>query len=927
MHSRSARLLVPSFTIVLFVAIGLVAPLAPASATDVPQSVIVSDNPSGFTPHVLDGHINALLPVGNRIVAAGLFTQVQASGGGATLTRNNIFAFDATSGTIDTTFVPNINGEVNALALGPDGGIFVGGTFSTVNGVTARRLAKLNAISGQLVTAFASEPSGAVRDLEVRGQTLYVGGAFVTIKNLPRQNLAAVDATTGAVSANLNLPLTDSRKAGVNPTLYKFEVSPDGTKMVVIGNFTKINGLTRWQAGMIDLSTIPASVSNWSTDRFTPPCAIGAFDTYMRDVAFAPDGSYFVIVTTGAYSAGTLCDATSRWPTTATGTSLQPTWIDYTGGDTLYSVAVTGTAIYVGGHQRWMNNPFAGDRAGPGAVPREGIAALDPVNGLPFSWNPGRTRGVGVFDMVATSVGLWVGSDTDQIGGETHRKLAFFPTAGGTSVPSTAPYTLPGTLYNVQTDLPPAPAPGPIGFLTRRSFDGTTLGGSTNLATPGIDWRGLRGMFALQGVLYYGTSGGGLFARTFNGTAVGPAQQLDLHGLTNFPIASITGMFYANGGIYYTVNNDAQMYFRYFTPESRVVGAERFVVSGNGDGLNWSTTRGLTLANGKIYFSRTNNDLSSMTFGGTAPVPGTESLVSPASAGTNWASGGLFVFSATASDTTPPTVPGQPTGQSPVAGSISISWAGSTDTSPPITYRIYRDGGQTVIGSTTNTSFTDSGLTAGTSHTYRVDATDAIGNVSQMSVASAPITVSSSASAIFSDDFSAGFANWSGVTNLAIDNASGGVAPPSARGQLTSQAGFAFKTLTGSFNNVCMSTRVNITSIGSPTVVVFRLRTAANGNVVRVYANQAGVLYVKSDVDGTQKWSGVTMGTGWHTVELCGAVGATSTWDLYRDGLVIVSDWASNTGTTDVGRVEIGDTTAKTWTVNFDDVVVDQTPG
>ena len=357
------------------------------------------------------------------------------------------------------------------------------------------------------------------------------------------------------------------------------------------------------------------------------------------------------------------------------------------------------------------------------------------------------------------------------------------------------------------------------------------------------------------------------------------------------------------------------------------MGADRFVVSGNGDGLNWSTTRGLTLANGKIYFSRTNNNLSSMTFGATAPVPGTETLVSPATAGTNWASGGLFVFSRVASDTTPPTVPGQPTGQSPVAGSISISWAGSTDASPPITYRIYRDGGQTVIGSTTNTSFTDNGLTPGTSHTYRVDATDAIGNVSQMSVASAPITVSSSSSAIFADDFSAGFANWSGVTNLAIDNASGGVAPPSARGQLMSQAGFAFKTLTGSFNNVCMSARVNIASIGSPTVAVFRLRTAANGNVVRVYANQAGVLYVKSDVDGTQKWSGVAIGAGWHTVELCGAVGAASTWDLYRDGLVIVNDWASNTGTTDVGRVEIGDTTAKTWTVNFDDVVVDQTPG
>ncbi len=96
---------------------------------------------------------------------------------------------------------------------------------------------------------------------------------------------------------------------------------------------------------------------------------------------------------------------------------------------------------------RWMNNPYAGDAAGPGAVPREGIAALDPTTGLPLSWNPGRDRGVGVFDMLATSTGLWVGSDTNLIGGETRRKIAFFPLAGGTTLPAQVLGAVPNDVY------------------------------------------------------------------------------------------------------------------------------------------------------------------------------------------------------------------------------------------------------------------------------------------------------------------------------------------------------------------------------------------------------------------------------------------------------------------------------------------------
>ena len=84
---------------------------------------------------------------------------------------------------------------------------------------------------------------------------------------------------------------------------------------------------------------------------------------------------------------------------------------------------------------------------------------------------------------------------------------------------------------------------------------------------------------------------------------------------------------------------------------------------------------------------------------------------------------------------------------------------------------------------------------------------------------------------------------------------------------------------------------------------------------------------MRSDVSNTQNYSGAALGSGWHNIELCGTVGTSGTWDLYRDGAKNVDAWAANTGTTPVGRVEIGNALAVTATINVDDIVVDQTPG
>jgi PKD repeat protein len=175
----------------------------------------------------------------------------------------------------------------------------------------------------------------------------------------------------------------------------------------------------------------------------------------MRDVSFAPDGSYFIIASTGGQGTNTdgtrsSCDTVGRWETSATGSNVRPTWLNYSGVDSFTGLAVTGTAIYAGGHQRWMNNTFGADSAAEGAVPRPGIAALDPANGMPFSWNPGRNpRGVGAFALFANAQGLYVGSDTEWIGNFQYqrKRLAFFPLAGGTVIPTPTTAALPSNVY------------------------------------------------------------------------------------------------------------------------------------------------------------------------------------------------------------------------------------------------------------------------------------------------------------------------------------------------------------------------------------------------------------------------------------------------------------------------------------------------
>jgi hypothetical protein len=173
------------------------------------------------------------------------------------------------------------------------------------------------------------------------------------------------------------------------------------------------------------------TVSDWWYAPLQQRCAADSLTDYMRDVDFSPDGSYFVFVSTGFVPLSgqigiALCDAAARFETSIM-TPARPTWINYTGGDTLHSVAVTDAAVYVQGHQRWLDNPQGRDNAGPGAVSRPGIGAINVSTGKALLWNPTKDRGVGGKDLLVTQDGLWVASDTAHIGHETRMRIALLP--------------------------------------------------------------------------------------------------------------------------------------------------------------------------------------------------------------------------------------------------------------------------------------------------------------------------------------------------------------------------------------------------------------------------------------------------------------------------------------------------------------------
>ena len=610
---------------------------------------LVSEFPSFNTPDVLDGRVESIAIDGDTVFVGGTFSQIQDPLGGEIIDQPYLFAYSKSTGNVIRDFDPVLDNQVFILETTGEGeGIFVGGVFSVVNGEPNNRgLVKLDD-NGDRVPGFFAKPNKLVRTMVRLGNKLFIGGNFDIISSVPVENLAALDTVTGAVDANLNLDfdgvISTTRTSGVQG-VQDIDITSDGSILVAAGNFLTVDGFSRTRLAVIELNG-QARVSDWNTDIYDVQCPARIFPQYIRGIDIAPDDSYFAVGTTGFRIVGNpACDTLNRFDFgDLSDTNVQPTWTNFTGGDTIYDVVSTDHAIYIGGHFRNLNNdasPDGGRTPANGATERAGMAAVDPKNGLTLlNWRSDRNpRGLGTFALIAEPEGLYIGDDTDFMNGTQAAKLKFLPITTNTiQRPEIA--SLPTTVLSPDGSV-----------LVAQSFDGANFGSSNGLVNNG--WDDVRGAVALGGQIFHADSNGMMWrTQIANGTAE-PRRPVDLFGLveSDWALSRLGGMFFDHefGRVYYTIQGDSQLYYRAFTPDGPYFGNDESIATVQAD-IQWSNVSGMDVIDGYLYFGQTDGNLYRAQIEGAAVLSGTTEIISgPGIDGRNW-NNNMLAF-ATAGDT------------------------------------------------------------------------------------------------------------------------------------------------------------------------------------------------------------------------------------------------------------------------------------
>jgi len=199
-----------------------------------------SGNLTNWSPYAYS-HVNALAVSGTGTVyVGGRFITITDTNG--TSSRVCLAAFDATNGIVDPNWNPRTNYEVRAIAVSDSTGtVYVGGDFTNADDnqgtvLPSKYLAAIGT-DGKLDTTWTPNADAAVYALALSGSRVYAGGKFNTI-----------DDGNGAQGRNYLAAIgTDGSLDAWDPTANGFvnALTVSGSTLYVGGKFYYIDGESR----------------------------------------------------------------------------------------------------------------------------------------------------------------------------------------------------------------------------------------------------------------------------------------------------------------------------------------------------------------------------------------------------------------------------------------------------------------------------------------------------------------------------------------------------------------------------------------------------------------------------------------------------------------------------------------------------------